>query len=73
MTINIIDHDEASRHLGEAIESVQQARVILRNTNASHEIAYSLIHAEDSLHQATAIIFGAIKSQILTDEESKPT
>ena len=71
MAINIIDYDAAYHRLGDALELIDQARIILRDTDTSIavEIRNSVHDAMDKVHAARYIISSAVGKQL---KESKP-
>ena len=69
MAINIIDHDAAFCHLGDALDAVVRARRILRDTSASDKVQKSVIDTEHKIYAARSIINSAIREQKM---ESSP-
>ena len=64
MVINITDYDAAHHRLGDALNAVAKARDILLGTHASDEVRESVIHAENRVCAARAIINAAITKQL---------
>ena len=69
MAINIIDHEAARRHLGDALDAIDKARVILFGANTSAEVSNGIIAAEDKVYEARFTIKDAIDKQT---KESAP-
>ena len=63
MTINIIDHEAAHRHLGDALEAIKRARAILNDVYASSEVRGGVIDADDKVYLARTIINEALFKQ----------
>ena len=72
MTINIDDHDAAYKRLGDALESIDEARLILLHTDTpiSVKVRNSVLDAMTKVQSARFVIHDAVAKQ--TMEESKP-
>ena len=64
MAINILDHDAAYLHLGDALGAVTKARLILRDTSASVEVRDTVAEAQGKIYEARTIINGTIMKQM---------
>ena len=71
MAINIVDHDAAYHRLGDALEDIDIARAILRDTDTpiAVDVRNSVLAAMTKTRSARYIISNAIKKQ---ERESNP-